>query len=358
MTRDSDASKPDLPAANVGEDGAGVLTFHIDPEYAGGRLDKWLSQTIEALTRTRLKALIEGGALTRDGDVFNDPSWKIRDGETYVLTIPPVADPVPRGEAIKLDVIFEDADLIIVNKPAGLVVHPAAGNWTGTLVNALIAHCGDSLSGIGGVARPGVVHRLDKDTSGLLVAAKNDAAHQGLTNAFSSHTIDRVYEAICIGAPRPGAGTIDAPLSRAHTDRKKMTIARDPEKPGVRHAVTHYKALNAYGRTRAKLKGDAVASHIECRLETGRTHQIRVHMAHIGHPLIGDQTYGRGPGLSGLRPGDAAADHALATLAKFKRQALHAKVLGFEHPITGETMQFEAPPPPDFGALKQSLSRL
>lgn len=335
-----------------------AASFDIDADHAGARLDKWLSERIESLTRTRLKALIEGGALTRDGEVFTDPSWKLREGERYVLTVPPVTDPAPKGEDIALDIVFEDADLIVINKPAGMVVHPAAGNWSGTLVNALIHHCGDSLSGIGGVARPGVVHRIDKDTSGLVVIAKNDAAHQGLTQLFSAHDIDRVYEAIAVGAPRPGVGTIDAALARAPGDRKKMAVVNPLTHDNARHAVTHYKMIAAYGRTRAKLKGDALASLIECQLETGRTHQIRAHFAHIGHPLIGDQVYGRGPGLGGLKPGDEAADAAIKALKKFRRQALHAKVLGFAHPISGEALRFERDAPADFQSLRSALEAL
>ena len=253
----------------------------------------------------------------RDGAPQTDPSWKIREGETYRLQPPAIAAPEPEPEDIPINVVFEDGDLIVINKPAGLVVHPGAGNWSGTLVNALLHHCGDTLSGIGGVARPGIVHRIDKDTSGLLVIAKNDAAHQALSAAFSVHDIERVYQAVAVGAPRPGFGTVDAALARSTTDRKKMAIYTEEQHTGARRAVTHYKVVESFGRTRAKLKGDAVASLIECTLETGRTHQIRVHMASIGHPLVGDQTYGRGPGLSGLRPGDDAADHALKILSKF-----------------------------------------
>ena len=350
-----------------------TFSFAVAPDDAGARLDKWLSERIETLTRSRLKALIEEGALARGGAPFTDASWKVRAGETFELTMPPVIAPIPEGEAIALDIRYEDDDLIVLHKQAGLVVHPASGNWTGTLVNALIAHCGTSLSGVGGVARPGIVHRLDKDTSGLLVAAKNDAAHQGLTAQFAAHDIERVYDAIAIGAPRPGVGTIDAPLIRAGGDRKKMevvkTIAapskddddpadRPPLRPGARHAVTHYRVAEYFGRARAKLKGDALASLIECRLETGRTHQIRAHLSHIGYPLIGDPVYGRGPGLGGLKPGDAAADAALAVLGNFRRQALHARILGFVHPISGESLSFEAAPPPDFAALLDALRAL
>jgi len=333
--------------------------FTVASDYAGTRLDKWLSDAADGLTRSRVKALIEGGALSRNGAVFTDVSWKIRDGETYALTIPPLETAEPAGEAIALDVYYEDADLIVINKPAGLVVHPAAGNWTGTLVNALIAHCGDSLSGVGGVARPGIVHRLDKDTSGLIVAAKHDAAHLKLSKAFSVHDIERIYDAVVVGAPRPAVGTIDAPLARSGGDRKKMAVVgEDDERPDQRRAVTHYRVAETFGRGRARLAGDALASLVECRLETGRTHQIRVHLASIGFPLIGDAVYGRGPGLGGLKPGDAAADQALDALAGFRRQALHARVLGFAHPLTGETLRFEAPHPADFAGLISALRGL
>lgn len=334
-------------------------TFTVPSDYAGTRLDKWLSEAAEGLTRSRVKALIEDGALSRNGAVFTDVSWKVRDGEVYALTIPPAPPAEPAAEAIALDIQYEDDDLIVVNKPAGLVVHPAAGARTGTLVNALIAHCGASLSGVGGVARPGIVHRLDKDTSGLIVIAKHDAAHLKLSGAFSVHDIERVYDAIAVGAPRPAVGTIDAPLARAGGDRKKMAVvAEDNDRPDQRRAVTHYRIAETFGRSRARLAGDALASLIECRLETGRTHQIRVHLSHIGHPLIGDPVYGRGPGLSGLRPGDAAADHAIAVLADFRRQALHARVLGFQHPVTGEALRFEASPPADFSRLLKALRDL
>ena len=350
MTRDDDTLKP--------PDGEEIYDFAAGPDDAGARLDKWLSERIEILTRTRLKALIEDGALAKDGAAFTDPSWKLRDGEAIRLIVPAAADPTPLGEAIPLDVVFEDDDLIVVNKPAGMVVHPAAGNWTGTLVNALIHHCGSSLSGIGGVARPGIVHRIDKETSGLVVVAKNDKAHQGLTKAFSVHDIERVYLAIAVGAPRPGVGVIDAAVARAKMDRKKMAVVDARTHFNPRHAVTHYKVVETYGRSRAKLKGDALASLIECRLETGRTHQIRVHLSSIGHPLIGDQVYGRGPGLGGLKPGEPEADRAIAAIRKFRRQALHAKVLGFAHPITGEALRFERDAPADFEALREALEAL
>lgn len=333
--------------------------FTVRSDYAGSRLDKWLSDVAEDLTRSRIKAMIETGAVSRNGAVFTDPSWKIHLGETYSLTPPQIEPATPQGEAIALNIVYEDDDLIVVNKPAGLVVHPAAGNWTGTLVNALIFHCGKSLSGVGGVARPGIVHRLDKDTSGLIVAAKHDRAHLRLSEEFSVHNIERVYDAIVVGSPRPAVGTIDAPLARSRGDRKKMsTVREEDDRPDQRRAVTHYRVVETYGRARARLAGDALASLIECRLETGRTHQIRVHLSHIGHPLIGDPAYGRGPGLAGLKPGDPAAERAIAALAAFRRQALHARILGFNHPITGEPLHFEAAPPADFVHLRDALRTL
>lgn len=347
MTHENDARRP-----------ARRLTLTVNPDHAGTRLDKWLSEAAEGLTRTRIKALIAAGALTRDGAAFADGSWKVKAGETFTLDIPAPAPAAPAPEPIPLDVRYEDDDLIVINKPAGLVVHPGAGNWTGTLVNALIAHCGASLSGVGGVARPGIVHRLDKDTSGLMVAAKNDAAHLALSAAFSVHDIERIYSAIAHGCPRPAVGTIDAPLARA-SDRLKMAVVdEESTRPDMRAAVTHYRVTEIYGRGRAKLAGDALASLIDCTLETGRTHQIRVHLASIGHPLIGDPVYGRGPGLSGLKPGEPAADRVIAALAGFRRQALHARVLGFRHPATGEALRFEAEAPEDFNLLKSALAGL
>ena len=348
------ALKDDLKPSGA----AGSVRLAAQPENAGERLDKWLSVMIPTLTRTRIQALIEAGALKMDGAAFSDASFKLRGREAFTLDIPPAEAPEPKGETIPLEVAFEDRDLIVVNKLAGLVVHPAAGNRAGTLVNALIAHCGQSLSGVGGVARPGIVHRLDKDTSGLLVAAKNDAAHRHLTSLFAAHDIERMYLAIVSGAPRPFSGTISAAIARAADRRKMVVLDGNEERRGSRHAITHYRVVETFGRARAKLAGDAVASLLECRLETGRTHQIRAHLAHIGHPLLGDQTYGRGPGLAGLKPGDEAGEAALAALAGFKRQALHAKVLGFTHPSTRESLRFEAAPPADFARLLAVLRAL
>ena len=328
----------------------------VPEEAAGERVDRWLAGALSPITRNRVKAMIEGGALTMDSAVCDDPSRRLRGGEAPRLVPPPVADPAPKPEAIPLDVLFEDEHLIVVNKPAGLVVHPAAGNWTGTLVNALLHHCGDSLSGIGGVARPGIVHRLDKDTSGVMVVAKNDQAHQGLNALWQRHDVERAYRAVVHGSPRPAIGTIELPLARAGGDKRKQTVVGWDDASG-REAITHFKRLAAYGVGRAKLPGDAVASLIECRLETGRTHQIRVHMSHVGHPLVGDPMYGRS-GLAGLRPEDEASERALGVVTSFRRQALHAAILGFEHPLSGEPLRFETEPPADFRRLADVLAAL
>ena len=334
----------------------GRNAYDADDDARGVRVDRWLAAQHAHVTRNRIKALIEGGALTLDGAPLTDPARRLKGGERLLLDVPPPEAPEPEPEDIPLDVLFEDEHLVVLDKPAGLVVHPAAGNWTGTLVNALLHHCAGSLSGIGGVARPGIVHRLDKDTSGVMVVAKTDRAHQGLTTLWQAHEVERAYRAVVHGSPRPAVGTIELPLARASGDMRKQAVVGWDD-PSGREAVTHFRREAAYGVGRAKLPGDAVASLVECRLETGRTHQIRVHMSHVGHPLVGDQTYGR-PGLSGLRPVDEAAEHALRTVARFKRQALHAAVLGFAHPVTGEHLAFETAPPDDFRALTDALGAL
>jgi 23S rRNA pseudouridine1911/1915/1917 synthase len=317
----------------------------IGEHAAGDRLDKALAAALPDLSRARIQQLLAAGHVRRmDGPVartIDNASAKVKPGERYVLAIPPAVDAELRGEDIPLKVVFEDAHLIVIDKPAGLVVHPAAGHAEGTLVNALIAHCGDSLSGIGGVKRPGIVHRLDKDTSGLLVAAKTDAAHNGLAAQFHAHSIERAYKAICWGAPRPREGTIDTQIGRSTANRQKRAVLTS----GGKRAVTHYAVGELYGDPAAP-----VASMVECRLETGRTHQIRVHMAHIGHTVIGDPMYGAGRRAKGLAP--AARDF----LGTFHRQALHAGVLGFEHPVTGKPLNFESGLPPDMLALARVLS--
>ncbi len=289
------------------------------------------------------------------------PALKIHEGDVFTLSLPQLETPTAAPQPMALDIAYEDDDIIVINKPAGLVVHPGAGNEDGTLVNALVAHCGDSLSGIGGVARPGIVHRIDKDTSGLLVVAKHDDAHHGLAKAFAAHDIERAYTAFVQGALRPGVGTIETLIGRSHTDRKKMAVVaweEEDKRSDARHAITHFQTIARFGVGRARLAGDALASRLECRLETGRTHQIRVHMAHLGAPLIGDPVYGRGPGLAGLRPHDEPARNLIRALGKFQRQALHAAVLGFDHPVTGAALRFESPLPADLVTLEDALGAL
>jgi 23S rRNA pseudouridine1911/1915/1917 synthase len=317
----------------------------IGENAAGDRLDKALAAALPDMSRTRIQQLLAAGLVSRvDGQVartIDNASAKVKPGERYVLAVPPAVEAEPRGQDIPLTVVYEDAHLIVIDKPAGMVVHPAVGHAEGTLVNALIAHCGDSLSGIGGVRRPGIVHRLDKDTSGLLVAAKTDIAHHGLAAQFHEHDIERAYKAICWGAPRPREGTVDTQIGRSTANRQKRAVL----KSGGKHAVTHYAVEAVYGDPLAPL-----ASMIECRLETGRTHQIRVHMAHIGHTVIGDPLYGAGRRAKGLGP------EAQEFLKGFHRQALHAWLLGFEHPVTGRPLNFESELPPDIVALTRVLA--
>ena len=322
-----------------------TLEAIIGEEAAGDRLDKALATALPDMSRARIQQLLAAGHVSRvDGPVartIDNASAKVKPGERYVLTLPPAVEAQPQGEDIPLRVVFEDAHLIVIDKPAGLVVHPAAGHAQGTLVNALIGHCGDSLSGIGGVRRPGIVHRLDKDTSGLMVAAKTDAAHNGLSVQFADHSIERAYKAICWGAPRPRQGTIATQLGRSTSNRQKRAVLNS----GGKHAVTHFAVEEIYGDPITP-----VASMIECRLETGRTHQIRVHMAHIGHTVVGDPLYGAGRRAKGLSP------EGQEFLKTFGRQALHAGVLGFEHPVTGELLNFHSELPPDIEALARILS--
>ena len=313
----------------------------VPEEAAGTRLDRWLTDTLDGLSRARLQGLIAEGAVTRAGQPVTDAAVKVKVGEIYTVDIPA---PTPLGieaQAIALDVVFEDDELIVVNKPAGLVVHPAAGSPDHTLVNALLAHCGDSLRGIGGVARPGIVHRIDKDTSGLIVAAKSEQAHAGLAAQFAAHDIDRHYDAVVWGIPSPRKGTIVGAIGRSPHNRQKMAIVRR----GGKEAETSFLTRATFG---------TVAAHVECRLMTGRTHQIRVHMSSRGHPLIGDPVYGGG---RKLLPKTAPAD-VFATVSAFKRQALHAATLGFIHPLTGEELRFERAPPADFAALVAALKKL
>ena len=295
----------------------------------GARLDKALADAA-GLSRARIQNLIAQGAVTIGNEVATQVSAKTEDGMPFVIALPPLAEPHAKPQDIALSVVFEDEHLIVIDKPAGMVVHPAAGNPDGTLVNALLHHCAGKLSGIGGVARPGIVHRIDKDTSGLLVVAKTDAAHEGLAAQFADHSINRAYLAVCNGHPAPSEGTIRGRIGRSDANRKKMAMLADNSSRG-KHAVTHYKVLE-------RLENCAL---VECRLETGRTHQVRVHLASIGHALLGDPVYGRS--TSSLRP--------ILKALEFRRQALHAAVLGFIHPISGLQMDFSSELPTDMREL-------
>ena len=302
----------------------------------GGRLDRALADA-SGLSRERIKALLAEGAITIDGARVGQGSAKVAPGQAFAIHVPAASPAEAAPQDIALTIVHEDDHLIVIDKPAGLVVHPAAGNPDGTLVNALLHHCRGQLSGIGGVARPGIVHRIDKDTSGLLVVAKTDAAHEGLARQFADHSIVRAYRAITCGVPMPPAGTVRGAIARSVHDRKKMALVADGR---GKHAVTHY-------RTLSRLDGAGVGSAalIECRLETGRTHQVRVHLASIGHPLLGDPVYGRTP--SSLRP--------IVARLGFRRQALHAAELGFVHPVTGQSLHFTSPTPVDMAMLLVEL---
>ncbi len=310
--------------------GVSIIEATIATTADGWRLDRALADAVPTLSRERLKVLIASGAVTRDGMMVRDPAKRAAAGDRLSVAVPIPTLPHNEAQDIPLVVAYEDEHLIVIDKPAGLVVHPAAGNLDGTLVNALLHHCQGSLSGIGGVARPGIVHRIDKDTSGLMVAAKTDRAHEGLARQFHDHSIDRRYRAIVGGLPRPAEGKVDAPLARSATNRKKIAIVQ-----GGKRAVTHF-------RTMERLRDAAL---VECRLETGRTHQVRVHMASIGHALLGDPVYGRTKG----------AQKALLETLGFRRQALHAAHLGFIHPVKSTALAFDSDMPADMQELFTEL---
>jgi len=312
--------------------GAEVITGTIG---GAARLDKALADATD-LSRARVQALIADGQVAIGGAQVTSAKAKVSAGDNFAITVPPASEPEAQPQDIPLEVVFEDDHLIVINKPAGMVVHPAAGNPDGTLVNALLHHCQGALSGIGGVARPGIVHRIDKDTSGLLVVAKSDAAHEGLARQFADHSIERRYLAVCNGRPNPSHGRIEGKIGRSDTNRKKMAVLA-PDSSRGKHAVTHFKTVKT-------LEGCAL---IECQLETGRTHQVRVHCASIGHALLGDPVYGRT--LAKLRP--------ILKDLNFARQALHAANLGFEHPVTGKTLRFEAELPDDMRELIDQTAR-
>lgn len=314
--------------------GTNIIEAQIATDAIGWRLDRALAAAVPTLSRERLKALISGGAVMGpQGAAVRDPAVKAVPGATYEVAVPEPRPAHNEAQDIALEIVFEDDHLLVVDKPAGMVVHPAAGNFDGTLVNALLHHCAGRLSGIGGVARPGIVHRIDKDTSGLLVVAKTDRAHEGLAKQFAAHSIERRYLAVVAGRPMPLSGLVDAPLARSAANRKKVAIVADGR---GKRAVTHYRTLEPL----------RAAALVECRLETGRTHQVRVHMASLGHPLLGDPVYGR------TRPEHRDVLKSL----DFHRQALHAAALGFVHPVSKENLSFESPLPSDIQELKAALT--
>jgi 23S rRNA pseudouridine1911/1915/1917 synthase len=348
-------------------------SVHVGADEAGDRLDRVLARHIAALSRSRLKILIEAGAVAVDGETIRDPSHHVNSGSAILVDVPPPKPAKPEPEAIPLRIIYEDDDIVVIDKPRNLVVHPAAGHWTGTLVNALIAHCGNSLSGIGGERRPGIVHRLDKDTTGTMVVAKNDRAHRALAAQFADHgksgePFERAYLALVWGVPDRPQGIIDRPIDRHPKSRERMAI-----REGGRDAVTHWQVLERYaggagaqkdksamagrkgrasGQGTGRPGGEPVASLLLCRLETGRTHQIRVHLASIGHPILGDEVYG-----SGFRTKAALLPPAAQTaLTALGRQALHAHMLAVKHPSSGEFLQFRSELPPDLARLRNALA--
>lgn len=335
---------------------AGAARAVVAPaEGAGERVDAWLAKLWPDLSRSRIQGLIGAGKLTVDGAPVTHAKDKPRAGARYQLTLPPPEPAAPQPEALPLNIVFDDEHLIVVDKAAGMAMHPAPGSMRGTLVNALLAHCGASLSGIGGVARPGIVHRIDKDTTGLVVVAKHDAAHTGLAKLFAKHDLERVYYAVTRGAPKERTARLESRLVRSNEDRRKYVVARNPNTDAGKNAITDYWTVESYGQQAGASAGRAAAALLECRLHTGRTHQIRAHLAHLGCPLIGDPLYGKQRAFKAEGP---HAEEAAAAVAALPRQALHAAVLGFKHPITGEELRFESPLPDDLEALLAVLRKL
>ena len=330
------------------QDASTHFQLTVGADEAGERLDRFLASHLADFSRSRLQALIRAGDVTCGGAAIGDAGLRVKTGQTYAVDVPAPEPAAPLAQAIPLTVAYEDAHLVVIDKPKGVAVHPGPGHATGTLVNALIAHCGTSLSGIGGVKRPGIVHRLDKDTTGLLVVAKSDMAHTGLARQFAAHGADgqleRRYQALVWGAPERPRGSIDAALARSGTNRTKIAVV---SAAAGRHAVTRYTVLETYGKGATK----PLASLLELTLETGRTHQIRVHLAHIGHPLLGDMTYGAGFKASARNLPEAAQ----AALEVLGRQALHAGVLAFVHPVTGKRLRLASPMPADMARLADAL---
>ncbi len=339
----SNESKQGDTGSNPLEDIENILRFEITEELSGQRLDKGLSKLCADLSRTRLQRLITEGQVTLNGQKISNASQRLEAGDVAELIIPAPVPCTPKPEHIELDVIFEDESLLVINKPAGLVVHPGAGNWDGTLVNALLHHCGNSLSGIGGVIRPGIVHRLDKDTSGLVIVAKTDEAHKFLAAQLADRSLSRKYLALVLGVPQPIKGTIDRDIGRDRHNRLRMSVTGN----SPRDARTHYLVLKKFGNA---------LSLVECSLETGRTHQIRVHMQAIGHPLIGDPQYGgQQTAIIAKMKKEGYSDNIIDMAVKFPRQALHAAKISFIHPVTKKTISFETPPPPDLSNLLEKL---
>ncbi len=339
------ASQPNGRPPDARQSGGQRVEVTIAADDAGDRLDRALSQLLPELSRSRLKQLILDGRVESGGRVLRDPATRATPGAVVGVFLPEPEAAEPEAQPIALDIRFEDAHLIVIDKPAGMVVHPAPGNLEGTLVNALLAHCGPSLAGIGGVRRPGIVHRLDKDTSGLLVAAKTAAAHRALADDFAARRIERAYSAAVWGVPIPASGEIAGNIGRSATHRKKMAVVAEAR---GKKAVTRYRVERRFGG-----KETEVAALLECRLLTGRTHQIRVHLAHIGHAVIGDPVYGGRTRGAIARRGPVGAE-----IAAFPRQALHARLLGFAHPVTGEALRFESSLPADMARLISSLELL
>lgn len=339
-----------------------VLNFEADQDHDGERLDRFLAAMIDGFTRSRLKELIKAGHVQRQDSVISSPNARVKTGDVYIVHLPPASAPEPKPQNIPLDVVFEDEHLIVVNKPAGMVVHPATGHWHGTLVNALLYHCGDSLSGVGGVKRPGIVHRLDRFTSGLMVVAKHDAAHLGLSEQFADHGRDgrlkRAYTAFLWGGMQPQSGRLETQIGRAPNNPLKMAVLKE----GGKLAITHYETAALYGQRKYE-EGEtallapgaaALASRVTFRLETGRTHQIRVHAAHMGHPLLADPLYGTGfKSKTRLLPVQLSS-----YIERLNRQALHAHELGFAHPITGEHTVFKREIPKKLKKLEKMLESL
>ncbi|MDJ0612470.1 MAG: RluA family pseudouridine synthase [Rhizobiaceae bacterium] len=329
--------------------------FTVEESEQGMRLDAFIASHMpDYVSRSRVKDIIKTIGVHVGNTQNKEPNYRIKMGEVIHVEVPEPEDAVPKAEDIPLDVFFEDDHLLIINKPAGMVVHPAIGHWSGTMVNALLHHCGNSLSGIGGVRRPGIVHRLDKETSGLLVVAKTEQAHAGLTAQFMDHgrtgPLERVYLALVWGRFERMTGTVSAPLARSPNNRKKRAVVKETHSE-AKEAITHFTVRSEFGLDE---DGFPLASLVECRLETGRTHQIRVHMSHIGHPLVGDQEYGKHFQTKENKLPEATQK----VLSGFKRQALHAAILGFEHPVTGETIRFESQIPDDFQMVLRAFEQI